>query len=123
MAKRVAAVFELVAAREQALMTPLLDLLGSRRQVRVIGRPEPDRSVRVPTVAFHPSRRSPASIVAALVAAGIGCNHGHFYAYRLMEALGLDPGDGVVRLSMVHYNTLEEVDRACTALDSVLGGS
>ncbi len=45
---------------------------------------------------------------------------GHFYAYRLMEALDIDPEDGVVRASMVHYNTAEEVDRLIRALDAVI---
>jgi selenocysteine lyase/cysteine desulfurase len=37
-----------------------------------------------------------------------------------MEALDIDPGDGVVRASMVHYNTTEEVDRLIRALDEVI---
>ena len=41
----------------------------------------------------------------------IAVRHGHFYAYRAVEALGLLDAGGVVRVSMVHYDTLEEVDR------------
>ena len=37
-----------------------------------------------------------------------------------MDALGFPPDDGVVRLSMVHYNTHEEVGRAVEALDRIL---
>ncbi len=37
-----------------------------------------------------------------------------------MEALGVDPEDGVVRASMVHYNSEEEVDRLIRALDEVI---
>ena len=32
-----------------------------------------------------------------------------------------DPEDGVVRASMVHYNTLAEVDRLVGGLEEVLG--
>jgi selenocysteine lyase/cysteine desulfurase len=42
------------------------------------------------------------------------------YAYRLCEALGLDLADGVVRLSLVHYNTAEEVTSLLDALDTAL---
>jgi selenocysteine lyase/cysteine desulfurase len=42
------------------------------------------------------------------------------YAYRLCEALGLDPADGVVRVSLVHYNTVEEIDRLIAVLDRAL---
>lgn len=45
------------------------------------------------------------------------------YAYRLCEALGVDPRGpegGVVRVSAVHYNTPRDVERLCTALDEVI---
>jgi selenocysteine lyase/cysteine desulfurase len=50
----------------------------------------------------------------------IGIRHGHFYSSRLIEALGLPLDDGVVRVSMVHYNTVEEVDRLIDVLDPML---
>ena len=52
--------------------------------------------------------------------AGIGTEAGHFYAPRALEAMGIDPEDGVVRLSFVHYNTSEEVERVLAALDGAL---
>ena len=41
-------------------------------------------------------------------------------ARRLIEALGLDNADGVVRASFVHYTAPEEVDRLIGALDALL---
>ena len=117
---RADAVAGLFAEQEQRLMAPLLQLLLGKEQLRVIGEQRADRRLRVPTIAFHSRRRSSADIVAALTTAGIGCNHNHFYAYRLIEALGLDPQDAVVRLSLVHYNTLAEVERACEVFDQIL---
>tara|TARA_B100000959_G_scaffold19297_1_gene18655 strand:+ start:1188 stop:1394 length:207 start_codon:yes stop_codon:yes gene_type:complete len=52
----------------------------------------------------------------------IGVGSGHFYALRCVEALGMDPEDGVVRVSMVHYNTAEEVQKLIVALDAILAG-
>lgn len=118
--KRVQDVHRLMAAQEQALMTPLLELLGQKADVRVIGCQQGDRTLRVPTIAFHSRSKASADIVAALVKGRIGCNHSHFYAYRLVKTLGLDPGDALVRLSMLHYNTLDEVQRACEILDQTL---
>jgi selenocysteine lyase/cysteine desulfurase len=46
---------------------------------------------------------------------------GHFYAKRAIEALGLAKADGIVRVSMVHYNTPAEVERLVRALDDTLG--
>ena len=50
-------------------------------------------------------------------AAGIGIRWGHFYAPRLVDALGLTERDGVVRVSLVHYNTEDEVRRLLAVLD------
>ncbi len=36
---------------------------------------------------------------------GIMAGGGHFYAYRLLEAVGIDPDHGVLRLSFVHYTS------------------
>lgn len=118
--ERIRAVSGLFADHETALMAPLLELLTSRDGVRVVGSTTPDASVRAPTVAFASARRTSASISTALIEACVSCGHGHFYAHRLVRALGLDPDDGVVRLSMVHYNTSEEVARALAVLDAVL---
>ena len=43
-----------------------------------------------------------------------------FYAARLIDALGLREQGGVVRCSMVHYNTMDEVDRLIAGLDEVI---
>ena len=64
-------------------------------------------------------RRS-SSIPPVCDAHGLGIRWGHFYAPRLIERLGLTEQDGVVRVSMVHYNTLEEVDRLISVLDRAL---
>ena len=45
---------------------------------------------------------------------------GHFYAYRLLEALGLNPGHGVLRLSFTHYTTPAEIQQLIEALDATL---
>ena len=75
--------------------------------------------MRAPTVAFHSHSRSSREIYTALVNAGVSCGHGNFYAHRLVEAIGLDPEDGVVRLSLVHYNTLDEVAKALSVLEDL----
>jgi selenocysteine lyase/cysteine desulfurase len=45
---------------------------------------------------------------------------GDFHSKGLVEALGASAQSGVLRVSMVHYNTLDEVDRLLTRLDTVL---
>jgi cysteine desulfurase family protein (TIGR01976 family) len=112
---------ELLRSAEMRLVAPLLDYLRGHRGVRLVGPADP--RVRAPTLSFVPFQATPAAVQAALAAHGVLCAAGHFYAVRLLEALGIDPQRGVVRLSLVHYNSPEEVARALTALDAALGAS
>lgn len=111
--------FAVMTACEQPLQARLLDYLGSRPDVRIVG-PARDGPARVGTISFLHARQSSREIVEQVDRSGIAIRHGHMYAYRLCEALGLDPADGVVRVSLVHYNTLEEVERLIAVLEGAL---
>jgi selenocysteine lyase/cysteine desulfurase len=50
----------------------------------------------------------------------IGIRYGDFYARRLIHDLGLADQGGVVRVSMVHYNTIAECDRLIHILEGIL---
>lgn len=111
--------FEAITAHERDLARCVLDWLASRSDVRIIGAADAGPA-RLPTISFVSSQRGPEEIVAATDRAAIGIRHGHFYAPRLVEALGLAPAGGVVRISLAHYNTPDEVDRLLRALDAAL---
>lgn len=115
----IVAAFERMDAMERPLTARLVSYLAARDDVRLVG-PGPDGRDRVGTISFVHATRSSQSIAAAVGARRIGIRHGHMYAWRLCEQLGLDPVDGVVRVSLVHYNTLEEIDRLIAVLDDVL---
>jgi len=115
---RAAAVREMFRAAETERLQPLLDFLAGRRQVRLIGAREATR--RAPTVAFTVEGRSSQETARRLAAQRIGVGAGNFYAYRLLEALGIDTTDGVVRASFVHYTTADEVARLIEALRELL---
>ncbi|MEM7671020.1 MAG: nitrogen fixation protein NifS, partial [Pseudomonadota bacterium] len=51
---------------------------------------------------------------------GIMCGGWDFYSPRVLKAMGIDPAHGVLRVSMTHYTSPEEVDRLIAALDRVL---
>ena len=59
-------------------------------------------------------------IAAGLASVGIMAASGHFYAVRLLEALGVDPAGGVVRLSFTHYTSQADIERLIEALDRLL---
>ncbi|MDK3018528.1 aminotransferase class V-fold PLP-dependent enzyme [Pseudodonghicola flavimaris] len=105
---------DLFHVHETALLQPLLDAVKERNAVRLLG---PSRAEgRAPTVALALTR--PATAIAAdLAAEGIMAGGSDFYAVRALEAMGLDPARGVLRLSFTHYTTAEEVDQLIAALD------
>jgi selenocysteine lyase/cysteine desulfurase len=66
---------------------------------------------RVPTFTFNIPGVDPADVAGRMAEAEIGIRDGHMYAPRLMDSLGLAMDKGAVRASLVHYNTLAEVER------------
>ncbi len=111
------AAYDGIAAHETRLAERLLDYLRGRNAVAIIGPVTADPAHRVSTVSFTVRDTSSEQVVRAVDRHGIGIRFGDFYARRLIDTLGLRPRGGVVRVSMVHYNTLDEVDRLIRALD------
>ncbi|WP_169052354.1 aminotransferase class V-fold PLP-dependent enzyme [Tabrizicola sp. YIM 78059] len=110
-------VHDLMRAQEVAVIQPLLDYLGQRNDLRLLG--PRDAARRAPTVAVELDR--PAEPVSEeLGRHGIACWAGDFYAVRPLQALGIDLDKGVLRMSAVHYTSAEEVGRLIAALDRVL---
>lgn len=105
---------------ESDLLPALLEFLSRHPRVHLIGSSRPDE--RAPTVAFTVEGLSSGEVARALARLEIGVGHGNFYAYRLMQALGIDPAEGVVRASFVHYTSRADVDRLIAGLVSILDG-
>ncbi|KAG0695144.1 pyridoxal phosphate-dependent transferase [Suillus ampliporus] len=124
-----AASFNAIAHHEQKLLAPLFFFLTDVKQVdrgvRIVGTSEINLS-RVPTVSFvvigQTAIKSKDIVGAFDKKGGIGIRYGHFYAYSLIDNLRpkLDVDDGVVRISLVHYNTVEEVEKIVDVLREVL---
>jgi len=117
---RVDAVFDLMAHHEEGLAQRFADFLLSKPKVRLLG-PKTDKAdIRTPTFSFTIDGRAAADIPPLLEPAKAAIGQGHFYAKRLLDALGItDPG-GVLRAAMAHYNTMDEVDTLIEALDGAI---
>lgn len=115
---RMQAAFDAFACHEDTLAEQVLRWLRERPGVRIIGLPSVTAGERVPTISFVLEGRPSEAIVRGVDAHGIGIRFGDFYARRLIEALGLQAYGGVVRISIAHYNTAEEMDRLLVALDA-----
>lgn len=116
--ERMQAAFDAFEVQEDALAERLLGFLRQRSGVRVIGKTSTHG--RVPTISFVVAGVRSEAVVLKVDEHRIGIRFGDFYARRLIEALGLAPLGGVVRVSLAHYNTLEEIDRLITALDQAI---
>ena len=114
---RSAAVHDLMRAQEVAVTQPLLDYLAARNDLRLLG---PRQAIdRAPTVAV--ALQGAAEAVASRLARhGVNCWGGDFYAVRPLEAMGVDLERGVLRMSLTHYTSAEDVVRLITALDAEL---
>jgi len=102
---------EAIAEYERTLSAALLDAVQSVDGAVVHGVTDRGQLAdRVPTVSFTVDGIASSAIAARLASAGVGARSGHMYAPRLMQRLDLMP-EGVVRVSLVHYNTREEIAR------------
>jgi len=110
-----------IEAHEQELASILLGYLTSRKDVTIYGESSASSKVRVPTVSFAVEGWKSDELVETVEeGSDFGFRWGAFYSNRLVEeVLGLGK-DGVVRVSMVHYNTMEEINAFVNKLDEVL---
>lgn len=105
-----------IQAYEQTLSLALLRVLRASGAAIYGISTDARVSERVPTVCFNLPKVAPAAVTEAAARAGIGIRDGHMYSPRLMRRLGLSIESGAVRVSLVHYNTLDEIERLAEVL-------
>ena len=110
-------VHDLFRAHETELLQPLLDYLSAKDSVRLLGPCDAAKKAATVAVAL---KANPLAVAAELAQHGIMAGGGNFYAVRCLQAQGIDPSHGVLRLSFVHYTHKFEVDKLITTLDKVL---
>ncbi|KUI57852.1 putative cysteine desulfurase [Cytospora mali] len=113
--------WEVIMKQEAELQSALLEYLNGRGDVTIRGERSADGKVRVPTVSFTVKGWDSKELVETVEKeTRFGFRWGAFYSNRLVnEFLGLGK-DGVVRVSMVHYNTVDEVKAFIDVLDKTL---
>lgn len=107
--------FDLIEALEAVLTARLVTGLLSIDGLEMLGSRSHGRE-RVATVSVRHAKRPSSAIAAAAHARSVAIRNGHMYSHRLCTGLGIDTTEGVVRVSAVHYNTVQEVDRAVEAI-------
>ena len=112
------ATWQAIATHEEELQDVILSYLRNREGVTIYGEPSSEKGLRVPVVSFTVKGRSSKDIVDGIESRShFGCRSGHFYSKRMVDdLLGLEGCNGVVRVSMVHYNTCESLHETTSSL-------
>jgi len=101
---------------EKMLVSRLLDGLESLPNIQIFGITDRTRlDERCPTVVFTHSKYTPNEIAQYLANHDIYVWDGNYYAVEIMARLGHSE-NGMVRVGLAHYNTVEEIDRFCAIL-------
>ncbi len=110
---------KLISDHEEVIANPVLDYLNNRKDIILIGKNKISNKDRAPTISFVSKKKTSREISEELVSNKIATRNDNFYAWRCIRDLGLDINDGVVRLSMVHYNTEHESIKILEALEKI----
>jgi cysteine desulfurase family protein (TIGR01976 family) len=117
--------FEAIHNYEHELMNRLIIGLQQIPKVKIYGITDSSRfSERCPTLALRvvnqTADQTPLGLATKLGDQGFFTWDGNYYALNLTERLGMEKSGGFLRIGLVHYNAIEEVDRLLTALRQIL---
>jgi len=117
--KKISKLNKLITDHEEKIANPLLDYISSRNDFRLIGKKKINNKDRAPTISFTVKNKLSRDISIILNKNSIATRNDNFYAWRCLKALGIDTEDGVVRLSLIHYNSTNDVKKAISALKKI----
>ena len=117
-AQRNSALNKLFQAHEKALMERLLNFLRTRDDVQIIG-PE-YAEARAPIISIIPGNKNIKKVYAALTQHKLMLGMGDFYAVRPLMDMDIPRQPGVIRISFLHYTSMEEIDQLIAGLKAVL---
>jgi cysteine desulfurase family protein (TIGR01976 family) len=109
-----------IRAYEQTLSREMIAVL-KRHGAKIYGiSDETKLAGRVPTICFSLPDITPQEVAEEMGKRRIGIRDGHMFAPRLMKRLGLTMETGCIRVSLVHYNKVEEIARFDRELGDIL---
>jgi cysteine desulfurase family protein (TIGR01976 family) len=126
----IVAAFEAIHHYEHSLMERLITGLKQIPSLKLYGITDPTRfSERCPTLALRAvhqnanqiAEQTPLALATKLGDRGFFTWDGNYYALNLTERLDVEKTGGFLRIGLVHYNTVEEVDRLLAALQEIMG--
>ena len=115
--------FSAIVEYEKELSARILTGLQGIEGIKVFGITDQSRlDERFPTFSIRHHSLSPRELAKALGERGIYVWSGNYYALEFSTRMGFEP-DGMVRIGLVHYNTVEEVDRLMVAIEQAISAA
>ena len=109
----------LIMEHEAEIANPILNYIHKKDSLNLIGKKIISNKNRAPTIAFTSNIKTSKEVSEILVFNKIATRNDNFYAWRCLEALGIDTKDGLVRLSLTHYNSKNDSDLVISALNKL----
>jgi cysteine desulfurase family protein (TIGR01976 family) len=107
---------------ERALLERIMTGLRQVPGVKIYGITDPAHfQERCATLAVRVENHTPLELATKLGDRGFFTWDGNYYALNLTEHLDVEKSGGFLRIGLVHYNTIEEVDRLLVALHQIVG--
>jgi cysteine desulfurase family protein (TIGR01976 family) len=116
------AAYEAIHEHERALLERMISGLHKIPCLKIYGITDPARfHERCATLASRIEGHTPLELATKLGERGFFTWDGNYYALNLTEHLDVEKSGGFLRIGLVHYNTVEEVDRLLAALREIAG--
>jgi len=103
---------------ETTLLNKLLEFLSSRDDIQIIG-PETSKD-RAPIVSIVPLNKNIKTVYAALIKHKLMLGIGNFYAVRPLIDMDIPTQPGVIRISFLHYTSIDEINQLTEGLKIAL---
>ncbi len=117
--KKIVQINKLISDHEEEISNPILEFINNNENFRLIGKNKISNKNRAPTISFICKNKSSKEVSDFLVAHNIATRNDNFYAWRCLQALKINTEDGVVRLSLTHYNSKEDSNRVVEVLKKI----
>jgi selenocysteine lyase/cysteine desulfurase len=114
------AAYEAIHEHEQRMTRKMIEGLLAIPGLKLYGITNPQQfDRRCATFVVRIEGRTPLELATKLGQRGFFTWDGNYYAMNLTEQLGVEQLGGFLRIGLVHYNTMEEVERLLIALREI----
>ncbi len=117
--KKIKKINILISQHEEEVGNIFLNHINSKKNIKLIGQKQISNKNRAPTFSFTVDDKTSKDISKILVSNKIATRNDNFYAWRCLKYLGIDTNDGVIRISMAHYNSKDDINNLINAINKI----